>query len=323
MNLSYNKIAAVTVTYNDFNYLKKAISALKEQTYPVQKIIVVDNNSTYENKLLLSREKDDIVEILWLPENRGGAGGFEAGMRYAHEKYNPDWYWLMDADAYPQCNCLETLLSHSEDCKNIGILAPLIFGVDLCQYQLYHIKNVSKFLYRDLLLYSSADEIPSGTSNIETDAFVGPLIAKNAVEKLGYADGELFIYGDDHEYTYRVSRKFDVLLVKEAIINHRDQPVNGRQHPENWWKDYYAFRNRVLFIKKYKSNTAQSIIGTSLLLLRVVKQIIIILLSKYNFSTKKARIKTLMKAISDGVKEISGKTIEPSEYKEYIKSINS
>lgn len=306
------RVVAVTVTYNDIAYLKKSLQALRAQTVPLARVVVVDNNSSAENKALLAAEQDSLVDVLWLDENLGGAGGFERGMRYAHEKYDPDWYWLMDADAYPQADCLERLLAHRQDSDRVGILAPLIYGVDLRQYQLYHIKNVSRLLYRDLLLYATAEEIPAGTPRFETDAFVGPLIARRAVEKVGYADGDLFIYGDDHEYTYRVTREFDMLLVREAIINHRDQPVNGAQKPENWWKEYYAFRNRVLFIKKYSKNQFYQWVGVAMLHLRLCKQLLKTAASSYNPKMKQYRRRLLCRAIRDGLAGKKGKTLDPA-----------
>lgn len=312
-------VVAVTVTYNDYDYLKRALDALRKQTVSLAHVIVVDNNSSEKNRALLAEELDSLVDVLWLEDNLGGAGGFEHGMRYAHDKYNPDWYWLMDADAYPQPNCLERLLVHRHDSENVGILAPLIFGVDQQQYQFYHIKSVSRFLYRDLPLYSSADEIPPGISHIEADAFVGPMVSRRAVEKVGYADGELFIYGDDQEYTYRVSRKLDVLLVKEAVINHRDVSETGEQIPTAWWKDYYAFRNRILFIREFQRNFLYGTVGQGMFLLRIFKALLKNRMGQYNAGLKKYRRDLIFRAVKDGYAGRKGKTVDPVAEKEKVK----
>ena len=311
------KVIAITVTYNDFDFLKKALKALRDQTYKVEKIIVVDNCSNKENREKLLLERDECVEILFLDENLGGAGGFEKGMEYTRKKYQPDWYWLMDADAFPENDCLEKLLNYKNAYDNIGILAPLIYGVDLKQYQLYHHKKLAKFLSRDKNKYNDYAEIPE-YSMIDADAFVGPLVYKTAVDDLGIADGNLFIYGDDLEYTYRISRKYPVVLIKDAIINHRDQPVNGVQRPNNWWKDYYMFRNRILFINKYGDGIIDKKIGIFLVRLRVLKQLIKLLFSNYNSQLKRIRKKLLLAAIKDGIKGYSGKIIDPKEYNEEI-----
>ena len=307
-------IVAITVTYNDAEYLRKCVDGLINQTFPLYKIIIVDNNSNAQNREIINTLESDVVEVLALKENFGGAGGFQRGMEYALNKYDPDWYWLMDADAYPMNDCLEKLLGHKDDREDIGYLAPLIYGVDLKQYQLYHHKTTTKFLERDISLYSSYNEIP-GSSEIVTNAFVGPLFSKVAIQSCGVPDGNLFIYGDDMEFTYRVTRKFNALLIKEAIINHRDQPAaNGVQQPKNWWKDYYMYRNRLLFIDKYQNKGLNREIGHFLVWLRILKQRAICIKTINNKELKKIRLSLLSKAYNDGISGIHGKSIDPKDF---------
>lgn len=319
INMSNDKIVAVTVTFNDYEYLKKALFALRKQTMPLYKIVVVDNYSRQELREQLKTEEDKLVKVLYLDSNLGGAGGFEEGMRYASEKYNPDWYWLMDADAYPAQNCLENLLKNREAYSNIGILAPLIYGGDLQEYQLYHHKKMVNFLARDIAMYDRYEDIPY-TSLIEADAFVGPLVSKIAVDRLGIADGSLFIYGDDLEYTYRVSREFDVVLVKDAIINHRDQPVNGIQKPNNWWKDYYMYRNRIVFVKKFGKSFVHKFLGISFVMLRCMKQYLLSFSLPYSRGIKELRRRVLLQGIRDGLRSITGKTVDPQVFRSEVEN---
>ena len=311
------KVVVVSVTFNDFEFISRQLKYLLKQSIEVYKIVIVDNNSSDENKVKLKKLSNKNVDIVWLEQNSGGAGGFEMGMKYAREKYDPDWYWLMDADAYPRENCLEKLLSHVSGKDNIGVVTPVIYGDNLQEYQLYHHKYVSKFLYSDLMIFQSSDMIPD-TCYIEANAFVGPLISRRVVENMGYPDGSLFIYGDDLEYTYRISRNYKIMLVKEAVINHRDQPVYGKQRPENWWKDYYQYRNRVLFIRKYKISFFQEVIGLTLLCFRIFKQIMKAFLFETDIKMKRLRIKTLIFAVLDGLQGMSGKTVDPNKYKEHV-----
>jgi GT2 family glycosyltransferase len=296
------------------------VDALLEQTYTVEKVIVVDNNSNKENSAIIKGILDERIFVLHLDENLGGAGGFQKGMEYARDTYNPDWYWLMDADAYPCKDCLEKLLSHRNDKANIGYLAPLIYGIDLQQYQLYHHKKLAKYLERDIPLYHDYSEIPD-VSDIIADAFVGPLFSKAAVKEVGIADGSLFIYGDDLEYTFRVTRKFPALLVKNAVINHRDQPAaNGVQQPKNWWKDYYMYRNRLLFINKFQENIFKRSIGVFLVWLRVFKQIVLNI-KRNKGEMRKLRARLLWEAYYDGQNMKTGKTIDPGEFQAELDKI--
>lgn len=313
------QIVAITVTYNDYDYLKRALDALRRQTISLQKIIVVDNNSTLKMQEKIKTQEDDLVEILWLPQNTGCAGGMQAGMRYSFEKYSPDWYWLMDSDAFPEPDCLEKLMAHENDTENVGMLAPLIFGVERQEYQLYHHKVVSKLLYRDIQKYSSYDEIPMGASLIDADSVVGPLVSKRAVDQLGFVDSSFFIYGEDVEYTYRISRHFDEFLIKEAIINHRDVSETGNQIPTAWWKEYYGLRNRILFIKKYQKNILHGVICQGIFFLRIIKALLKNDLSRYNSSLKRYKRNLIFKAVKDGYAGRTGKTVDPAEERKKVK----
>ncbi len=100
------KIAAVVVTYNRINWLKKNIDALLSQTRIPDEIIVVDNASTdgtYDFLKNLSK-----VKFKRLEENIGGAGGFAYGLKCAIDD-EADWVWMMDDDALPYKNALEAL----------------------------------------------------------------------------------------------------------------------------------------------------------------------------------------------------------------------
>ena len=149
-NVSKGTVAAITVTYNRTRTLEKCIGALLNQTRPVDYIIIADNHSNAEEqeKIRKIAEKSDKIKILFLDENKGGAGGFEAGMREA-QKLSPDWYWLMDDDAYPRRDCLETLLNKGKELPDVGGLCPLIYGIDLKHYQLFHHKKLSRFMMKN------------------------------------------------------------------------------------------------------------------------------------------------------------------------------
>ena len=315
------KIIVVTVMFNDFDYLEKQLVHLQSQTYPLYIVVVVDNNSNEENRMKHSNQANNMVEILWQQENLGGAGGFESGMKYAFEKYSPDWIWIMDADAYPESDCLERLMNCSRINDKTGIIAPIIYGVDLNEYQLYHLKRASKYLHRDELAFSSYEEIEN-ESNVDADAFVGPLISKNAINELGFPEGRLFIYGDDFEYTYRISRKYDIIIIKEAIINHRDQPIRGQHQPHNWWKDYYMFRNRYLIINEFGKSKFYIIAGEFLLTLKLIKKLGRCFIQSYSVKTKKIYCELLVKAFQDGIKGISGKTVDPDEFRKLLSEKN-
>lgn len=314
-------IIAVTVTYNSSNYLRRCIESLENQTFNIKSIIVVDNNSRSDEKEKIHEIVScyNNVNLLELKENTGGAGGFESGMKKALEE-NPDWVWIMDDDAHPRKNCLEELLKY-KDYPNVGCICPAIFGDELNEFQIYHHKKMTR-LFRDIPAYKSFNEFPE-FFQVDANAFVGPLISIDTIKNVGVADGGLFIYGDDTEYIYRISQKYKVIVVKNAIINHRDVVYTTETvNPNTWWKDYYMYRNRFLFNSKYAVSNFQKCAVSLRLRFEVFIKIWSTRLRKKFKGYRKIRISLLKAAIKDGSAEKYGKTIDPAKYFKMISSLN-
>ena len=319
--MKLEKITAITVTFNRTVTLKKCIAALLTQNRHVDDIIIVDNHSKPEERAILDdiAASDERIHLHVLSDNMGGAGGFEAGMRLAVEKYPADWYWIMDDDAYPRADCLEKLLEARDELtamkSEIGFLAPLIYGVDLKKYQLFHHKKLTKIIYRSKPIVTDVNLLDLITA-IEADAFVGPLISAKAVERHGIADGSLFIYGDDTEYTYRVTRDMKAFLIKNAVIEHQDAPVlDANMSAKGWWKEYYGNRNQFFFIREFRKNIIYRCISYICLCLRLYAIIIKSGVKRYHI----LRTRLILKSISDGIMNRRGKTIDPVKYMKYLK----
>lgn len=317
------KVAAITVTYNRTITLRRCLEALLSQTREVDEIIIVDNNSRAEEKeqlKLLAAQKENI-HLVMLDDNMGGAGGFEAGMKKAKE-FQPDWYWLMDDDAYPREDCLEVLLKYSRILKEkdgqIGFLAPLIYGIDLQEYQLYHHKQIQGITFVNVPTAENVTEL-SPVTKIEANAFVGPLITKEAVEKFGVADGSLFIYGDDTEYTYRLTRKMNGYLIKNAVIDHQDPPLSANYlEPKAWWKEYYSNRNRYFMVRKFHKNRCKRFLAYIALTIPIVKLMTAALIKPKYKGFRVLRVQMLSRSVLDGMKNQRGKTLDPVKYGKMI-----
>ena len=103
--MNRDKVATVTVTYNRKELLKNNINSILNQSYEVDCIIIVDNNSNDGTKELIKNEfgDNDKIKYIFLDENIGGAGGFYTGCEYAF-KNEYDWIILMDDDGKPKDN---------------------------------------------------------------------------------------------------------------------------------------------------------------------------------------------------------------------------
>lgn len=310
-------VVAITVTYNRTRTLERCLQALLAQSRPVDKILVVDNRSNEDEsrKVRELASQAEKIHLIELEENLGGAGGFEAGMRETLKIWNPDWYWLMDDDAYPREDCLEKLLAHGEELPDAGGLCPAIYGIDLKKHQMFHHKKLTGLMLKSVPVARQYQDLDAVTRE-DANAFVGPLFSGKAVRELGVADGSLFIYGDDTEYTYRVSVKYPLYLIKTAVIDHQDAPVlNENMKPEGWWKEYYGIRNHYFMIREFQTNQIVRLMGYMGLTLRLMAIMGKSLIKGYDF----LRIKLIAQAMKDGISDKRGKTLDPQKYFAYLR----
>jgi rhamnopyranosyl-N-acetylglucosaminyl-diphospho-decaprenol beta-1,3/1,4-galactofuranosyltransferase len=226
-------VAAVVVTFNRLDDLKKCLESLRAQTRPPDQIIVVNNGSTDGTTSWLEQQPSLHVVI---QSNQGGAGGFATGIRLGFEG-GYDGIWCMDDDCLATPDALANLLASPnigpaiKNCISISTRdsTELAFYVDRPNRSY---RKVSDMVDVDLVY---------GVASL----FNGTLISAEVVEKIGLPDKKLFIWGDEVEYMTRALKMgFPVVTVTKAVFYH---PPSFDRKGIPWpaaWKQYYAVRNQ-------------------------------------------------------------------------------
>ncbi len=248
-------VAAIIVTYNRKDLLAECLDALLSQTRPVDKILIIDNASTDGTTELLTDRgfiNNATIEYTRLLENTGGAGGFHEGVKRGYEAGH-DWLWLMDDDARPELTTLSTLIDCAHHSK-AGVACPLIVS-NLGHLELYHHKIIRKFPFSEKSVFHVRNVCPGNSPvDIDANAFVGPLFSRQCVSDIGFPKKEMFIWGDDTEYTIRAKLfGHKVILCPNSKIIHFDNydPSVSNLKKIEHWKVYYGVRNRVYIAKLY------------------------------------------------------------------------
>jgi rhamnopyranosyl-N-acetylglucosaminyl-diphospho-decaprenol beta-1,3/1,4-galactofuranosyltransferase len=253
------RLTAVIVTYNRLELLKECIVSLRQQTYPLSEIIVVNNNSsdgTYE--WLQTQTNLTIIN----QDNLGGSGGQYTGIKTALG-HKADWVWCMDDDAMPYPDALEKMIPHCTD-ESIAALACSVIEnngkISLVHRGFYNYKSLIKdFGCQPLPVAQYQHKFVE----IEFATFVGIMINGKAAIKIGLPKKELFLHFDDIEYSLRLNTYGKVLLIPDSKILHKENASNhfftkkvlGRNRIrikyEKLWLRYYAVRNVTWGVKKY------------------------------------------------------------------------
>ncbi len=233
------KIACVIVTYNRLPLLKEVIDSLRNQTYKDYKIIVINNGSTDNTELWL-KEQRDLITIT--QENLGGAGGFHTGMKYVAE-HGFQYCWIMDDDVICQPSALEELIKAITVRENIGFVCSRVLGIDGRPMNTPTVDDRSKNGYSDY-----ADLIDYFMIKVKAATFVSVLFSTEIIRKKGLPYKEYFIWGDDTEYTERISSVYSCYMACKSIVVHKRVIQEGlsiekETNPQRLKFYFYKFRN--------------------------------------------------------------------------------
>lgn len=251
-------IAAVVVTYNRRNLLQECLQALLSQTRPPDEIIVIDNASTDGTDQMFPQEFPQVTYVR-LKENIGGAGGFHEGMKLAYEKGH-DWIWVMDDDAIPMHDALQSLISayHTLSVEkardSIGILCSHVEWIDGSP----HIMNIPQVraLVKSMNgnIYPFNEFINKGFIRVASCSFVSVLVSRYALKVMGLPIKEMFIYGDDVEFTERICRQFPCYYVPNSRVIHKtksNSSVDILTAPsDRLWYYFFDIRNKTFMSRR-------------------------------------------------------------------------
>lgn len=286
-----NSVAAIVVTYNRKILLRENIQALCNQSYKNLDILIIDNASTdgtqeYINDLL----KDNRVKYFNTGDNLGGAGGFSYGVKLATEK-GYSYCWIMDDDTIAEKDALNELIIASKQVGAFSFLCSMVNWIDGNPCLMNKVNFSSD-------LYKSSSLLGSGIIPVESCSFVSCFVNTDYVKKLGLPIRQFFIYGDDSEYTYRLSNSAPAYLVTKSIVVHKmkDNKITGivYQEDDRLYREIYAYRNLV-YVKHNRLNKSYfRICGF------YMKLIFDIMRFSPNSKIKKSKI--VLKALLQGIK---------------------
>lgn len=251
------RIIAIVVTYNRKILLLECITALLQQTYPLFKVLIVDNASTDGTEDFL-RENDilenSVVDYRKMKTNTGGSGGFYAGMEIVAKEYDVDWLWIMDDDTIPRKNALE-MLTKAADCKtDASFFASCVEGM---QHEPMNVPEVdvrgTNNGYPDWYM-----QMEQYLVKIRSATFVSLLINRKALDQCGLPCKDYFIWGDDTEYTLRLTKYYGAAwLVGNSWVCHKRKNAGAisifeEKDPKRIKNYFFLFRNTLVNTSVYE-----------------------------------------------------------------------
>jgi GT2 family glycosyltransferase len=250
-------------TFNEEEVIDRSLSALLDQTYPVDEVLLVDNASTDNT---LNRRFPDTVTVIRHTENMLTSAAIITAMRYAMER-GYDWIWILNGDSAPRQNALEKLVElyrgFSPDLQEqVWLLATL--PVDATTQRPNHGFLVTSGGLREI-------RPPADDAFYECDATIwsGSLYKVAAVQQVGLPRLDYPMDMAEIEYGYRGRRRgYRAFLHLGSVMDHniagpslqsveyRLGPVTVRLAELRPYRCYYVVGNVLDFwLYEYRDRT--------------------------------------------------------------------
>ncbi|PNU04766.1 hypothetical protein A8V01_18590 [Novosphingobium guangzhouense] len=200
------------------------------------------------------------VDVCRLAENTGAAGGFNLATRLAVAS-GADHIWLMDDDVIPEPQALEQLLAARDELHEQGFAPPFVLSLARAPNgMLTNVPDIDRT--RNALDYANWPlQLGRGLAPVRRATFVSILIPKRVFDDHGYPLGSMFIWGEDSEFTLRVTREQPGYLVARSEVTHvRAQPgmLDIRREPPGPRLAWFRFleRNTIYWMLTHQSRRA-------------------------------------------------------------------
>ena len=240
------RVTVLVLNWNGARVLPACLAALERCSPPADEILVVDNGSTDGSADWLRGHEQRGLRKLFLAENRGYAGGNNAGLATVEG----DVVALLNNDTEVDPGWIGAALAQLCD-ENVGMIA--------CKTLRLHdpgtIDKAGHLAFPDGTNRGRGTGCPDdGRFDAVEDALwpdgSGAFYRVDMLREIGLLDEDFFLYGEDAELGMRARwAGYRCIYVPDSIVYHHHSAGLGRYSPE---KIYYIERNRLwLLLKTY------------------------------------------------------------------------
>ena len=220
-------VSVILVNWNGKKYLDACLESLRVVKYSPYEIIVVDNAST-DGSAAWVKATYAHVRLVENKENKGFAGGHDAGLAVAKGKY----ILILNVDTIVEPSFLTPLINRLERDPGIAVVQPkVVLGTNPRL-----IDSVGSFFLPNGLLYhygrEKEEKLPE--YNVPMDIFsakgVCMALRREVIDRVGLFDPDFFAYFEETDFCMRVwLAGWHVVYEPTSRIMHAGGAASSRQ----------------------------------------------------------------------------------------------
>lgn len=240
ISVGCDRVVVVLVNYFSERYLAESLTALRGQTRPPERTILVDNGGSPTARDAVLRDFPE-VELLVMPNNVGFAA---ANNRAVESAVDSDWIALLNVDAFPEPTWLAELLAATRNHPDCDFFGSKL--VNACHGEL--LDGTGDVYHTSGRPWRRNHGEPQKSELRTTQGTLAPCAAAAIYRRASWAavgglDEGFFCYLEDIDLALRLHLAgFKYRHVPEAIVRHVGSAVTGRRSE---FSDYHGHRNLV------------------------------------------------------------------------------
>lgn len=224
----------------------ESLFALEDRT-GLSVMVVVNGNDGVEGVPSL-RARFPEVEVVALPQNRGFAGGMNAGMRAAMA-HHPAFLWLLNNDVWVEHDALSALKDAARAQPRVGM-----WGAVITNWEAPHAVQAwgAGQIHRLLGVTTLYTQLPKRLSTDDYVVGASLFVRAEALHPVGLLDEGFFLYFEDTDWSLRMQQAGWALGVAEnARIRHKVGAASGGVSAKT---DVHMNRSAVRFWRRHAAS---------------------------------------------------------------------
>jgi GT2 family glycosyltransferase len=228
-------VTLVVVVHDGARLLPGLASAVREQSYPVQRAVGVDTGSQDRSGAALA-EVFGQDAVFGMDADTGYGEAVARALRHPAARtampgsipppdLAPEWIWLLHDDCEPAPDALEQLLRAASRSSSVAVLGPKL--MDAADRRVLREAGVTVDRAGRRVTGIEPGEIDQGQHDgsrpVLAVSSAGMLIRRDVWDQLGGFDPALPLMRDDIDFCWRVhAAGYDVRVITEAVVYHRE-----------------------------------------------------------------------------------------------------
>lgn len=244
-----DKVAIIILNWNSTSNTLNCLKSLEQN----HNLIILDNGSTTSELETLKKNLPDGTELILNDRNYGFARGNNQGIKYAIDRFQPEYIMLLNSDTIVTPDFLEPLISLMTADPKIAAVQPKILNLNN--------KSIIDSAGQIAYAYGSVRDIGIGKLDRpgfqERKAIFGTCCAAvlyrtSALKDTGLFDERLFSLFEDVDLSWRTRLKGYKILYEPASVVYHKRGVSGKIEKNNKViRRFYGFRNCLLITIRY------------------------------------------------------------------------